>query len=333
MANTDKSSSHQPNKEPKPLLVIHRIPDYNFFFHNRIAPFFSLLDPLATSIDTLSFLRSHGAAARALVCVGPSPLRKDILDCLPSLECVITSCIGVDHIDLSECRRRGISVANVGEAFSDDTADCAVGLLLDVLRKVSSGNRFARAGSWVQIPVFPLGSRLKGKRVGIVGLGSIGSRIARRLLSFGCDIAYIATKKKPSISFPYYANIHDLAVDSDILIVCCSLTKKTHHMINKDVLSALGNEGVIINVGRGALIDEEELVRFLVEGKIKGAGLDVFKNEPNVPKELFGLECVVLSPHHSVWTNESFKAAEDTVVANLEAFFLNKPLITPIKWE
>ncbi|KMT12202.1 hypothetical protein BVRB_5g101500 [Beta vulgaris subsp. vulgaris] len=314
----------QSHSQQKPLLVIHSLPSYNSFFYDRLSPTFTLIDPI-TSTDASS--------ARALLCVGLSPLGKKILDCLPSLECVLISCVGVDHVDISECRRRGISVANVGDAFSDDVADCAVGLMLDVLRRISLADRFVRAGSWPQLPQFPLGFRLRGKRVGIVGLGSIGSRVATRLISFGCNIAYNSRQKKPSVSLPYYANVSELARGSDILIICCSLTDQTHHMINKDVLAALGKEGVVINIGRGALIKETELVQFLVEGKIGGAGLDVFEDEPNVPKELFGLENVVLSSHRAVLTPESFNAAEDIMVANLEAFFSNKPLLTPISLE
>ncbi|XP_021754046.1 glyoxylate/hydroxypyruvate reductase HPR3-like [Chenopodium quinoa] len=331
------ADSIDPNSHQKPLLVINRIPFFKFLFHHRLTPTFTILDPI-TAVGTDSsaahtFLRYNAAAARAVLCIGPSPLRKDTLDCLPSLECVVASSAGYDHIDLSECRRRGISVANVGDAFSDDVADCAVGLLIDVLRKVSAAHRFVRAGSWLEQGVFPLGSRLGGKRVGIVGLGSIGSRVVKRLIPLGCSIAYTSRQKKPSVSFPYYANVYDLALDCDILILCCSLTNQTRHLINEYVLNALGKEGVVINIGRGDLINEKELVQFLVEGKIGGAGLDVFQNEPNVPKELFGLDNVVLSPHQAVLTPDSFKAAEDISIANLEAFVSNKPLVSPIRWD
>lgn len=322
--------------EQKPLIVIHRIPSFTFTFNHRLAPIFSLFDPIAAAGDgdyPAALLCSQAAGARAVLCFGPSPLGKETLDCLPSLEVIVASSVGTDHIDLSECRRRGIAVANVGDAFSDDAADCAVGLLVDVLRKVSASDRFVRAGSWPDHGEFALGCRLGGKRVGIVGLGSIGSRIATRLTSFGCIISYTSRHKKPDSSLPYYNNAYDLATQSDILIVCCSLTNETRHIINDEVLGALGKRGVIINVGRGALIAERELVRFLVEGEIGGAGLDVFEDEPNVPKELFGLDNVVLSPHQAVLTPESFKAAEDVVVANFEAFFSNKPLVTPIRWD
>ena len=172
-----------------------------------------------------------------------------------------------------------------------------------------------------------------GKRVGIVGLGSIGSLIAKRLEAFGCIIAYNSRTKKPHVSLIYYDNVKELATNSDALILCCALTDETHHMINEDVMTALGKEGVIVNVGRGALIDEKELVRFLVRGDIAGAGLDVFEDEPNVPRELFELDNVVLSPHKAVVTGEGFLALQNVVIANLEAFFANKPLRSPVKLE
>jgi hydroxypyruvate reductase 2 len=164
------------------------------------------------------------------------------------------------------------------------------------------------------------------KRVGIVGLGRIGFEVGKRLEAFGCSIAYNSRKKKPSVPFSYHANVLDLAEDSDALILCCSLTEQTHHIINKDVLEALGKEGVIINVGRGALIDEKLLVQFLLRGDIGGAGLDVFENEPDVPRQLFELDNVVLSPHRAIFTSESLEALHELVFTNLKAFFLNKPL-------
>ncbi|KAH9605170.1 hypothetical protein KSS87_011126 [Heliosperma pusillum] len=318
----------------KPVIIIHRLPSCESFLTNHLTTTYTLLDPIAAAgpepAAVRAYLRLHGSSARALLCVEPIPLGSDIMDCLPSLECIVSATTGTDHIELSECRRRGISVTNLGDAFSVDVADYAVVLLLDVLRNVSAGDRFVRVGSWVEQPEFSLGFRISGKRVGIVGLGNIGSRIAKRLISFGCSIAYNSRKKHPDVPFPYYNNIHELAIHTDILILCCSLTDETRHMINKDVLTALGKEGVIINVGRGALIDERELVRFLVDGRIAGAGLDVFEDEPTVPKELFGLQNVVLSAHHAVCTHQSFKAIIDVVLANLEAFYSNKPLLTPV---
>ena len=171
--------------------------------------------------------------------------------------------------------------------------------------------------------------QLGGKRVGIVGLGSIGSEVAKRLEAFGCCVSYNSRNKKPSVTYPFYPDVCELAANSDVLIICCALTDQTHHLINKQVLLALGKRGVIINVGRGAIIDEKEMVGCLLRGEIGGAGLDVFENEPDVPEQLFALDNVVLSPHSAVFTPESFKDVCELAVANLEAFFSNKPLLTP----
>lgn len=164
----------------------------------------------------------------------------------------------------------------------------------------------------------------------MVGLGNIGIEIAERLEAFGCIISYNSRQRKPSLSYPYFPIARDLAADSDILVICCALNSETHHMINNDVLRALGKEGVVINVGRGALIDEKELVQCLVRGEIGGAGLDVFEDEPNVPEELFDMDNVVLSSHKAVFTKEAIDDLGELVAANLDAFFANKPLLTPV---
>lgn len=174
--------------------------------------------------------------------------------------------------------------------------------------------------------------QLGGKRVGIVGLGSIGLKVATRLEAFDCIISYNSRDKKTSLSYPFYANISELASNSDVLIICCALTDQTRNMVNKEVLSALGKEGVIVNVARGAIIDEKELVRCLVQGEIGGAGLDVFADEPNAPTDLFELDNVVLSPHRAVFTEESAWAVYSLVTGNLEAFFSNKPLLSPVTY-
>ena len=170
--------------------------------------------------------------------------------------------------------------------------------------------------------------QLSGKRIGIIGLGNIGYEVAKRLEAFGCYISYNSRKKKPSISYPFYANVCELAANCEALVICCGLTDQTFHMINKEVLSALGKKGVVINIGRGPIIDEKELVRCLVEGEIAGAGLDVFENEPSIPQEFVSMDNVVLSPHCAVFTPESLKDISQRVVGNLEAFFSKKPLLS-----
>lgn len=299
----------------------------------KIPTKFNLLIPTTTT-PLHEFLKSHAQSIRVLLCGSGGvsvPINTDLLNCTPCLKCIVNAGVGLDHIDLSECKRRGIAVANAGNAFTEDVADCAVALLLDVLRKVSAADRYARSGAWPFKGDFPLAHKVGGKQVGIVGLGSIGSEVAKRLEAFGCSILYNSRKKKEDVSYPYYSNVTDLAVNSNVLILCCALTEETYHLVNKGVLSALGKEGIVINIGRGALIDEKELVQSLVKGEIGGAGLDVFENEPDVPEELFGLDNIVMNPHCAVLTPESFSALEELTIANLEAFFSNKPLLSLVQ--
>ncbi|KAJ4832254.1 hypothetical protein Tsubulata_002022 [Turnera subulata] len=307
-----------------PTVLIHRLPSFRYTLTSHLEPHFHLVDPLTTAAAATD-------SARALLCVGPTPVNEGTLNLYPSVRLVVGTSAGLDHVDLAACARRGVAVTSAANAFTEDVADFAVALLIDVLRRVSAGDRFVRRGLWPVQGDYPLGFKLGGKRVGILGLGNIGSEVAKRLVAFGCSVAYNSRSKKPSVPFPYYENAHDLAANSDALVVCCALNDQTRHVVNKDVMTALGKEGVIVNVGRGALIDEEELVRFLVAGELRGAGLDVFENEPNVPKQLFELDNVVLSPHKAVLTPESFRALQDVVFANLEAFFSNKPLVSPVE--
>ncbi|MCL7026102.1 hypothetical protein MKW94_029349 [Papaver nudicaule] len=292
--------------EQLPLVLILRhfpfLPSFQEKFSNK----FRTLERTDLSVPTEEYLLKHGKSVRALVCGAKFALTKDVLDCLPSLGCIVLICVGLDNIDLDECKKRGIFIGNAGTCYSEDVADFAVGLLIDVLRRISAGHRFVSSGLWPINKEFPLGSKLSGKRVGILGLGSIGSEVAKRLEAFSCVISYTSRTKKPSVPFSYYSNVVDLAFNNDILILTCDLNKETFHIINKDVMTALGKKGIIINVGRGALVDEKDMVCCLEHGEIGGAGLDVFENEPDVPEELFKLDNVVLAPHIAVVTVESY---------------------------
>ncbi|KAI9073913.1 hypothetical protein K1719_044125 [Acacia pycnantha] len=287
---------------PNSFPIIESLYSHNFHF----------LNPKTSSLPLHQFLTAdnrHPSSIRAVLCCTRSPVSGEVLQLLPSVALVHTSSVGLNHIDLAECRRRGIQVASVGNLYAEDVADMAVGLLIDVGAKISTASRRVRSRVGSGAVHFPTRFKLRGKRVGIVGLGSIGKETAKRLEAFGCIISYTSKNKKPLVSYPFYESILELASGSD----------------NGD-----GKEGIIVNVGRGSLIDEKELVKCLVEREIGGAGLDVFENEPHVPKELFELDNVVLSPHAAVHTNESMMATSELMAANLEAFFSNKPLLTPV---
>lgn len=322
--------NHKPQDLPqvlvlKPPPVLSVIGEESFLSNK-----YQFLKAWESPLPLHQFLTAHAGSIQAILCSGAAPVTDDLLQLLPSVRLVVTASAGTNHIDLEACHRRGISVTNAGNVFSDDGADAAVGLLIDVLRKITASDRYVRQGLWVSEGDYPLGSKLRGKRVGIVGLGGIGLEIAKRLEALGCNVLYTSRKKKTFLSYPFYSDVCQLAAHSDALIICCALTDQTRHMIDKDVFSALGKEGVIVNVGRGAIVDEKEMVRCLVHGEIAGAGLDVFENEPDVPKELFELDNAVLSPHRAVFTPESFMALCELVVGNLEAFFSNKPLLSPV---
>ncbi|KAA0049006.1 hypothetical protein IC582_012304 [Cucumis melo] len=297
-------------------------------FSNR----FHFLIPSLSDLPLLQFLSSYAQSTQALLIPGGCFLvTSAVLDCLPALKLLVTTSAGVDHLDLPELRRRRIGIAYVPDLYSEDVADLAVGLLIDVLMKVSAGDRFFR----LRLPPTtngdfpPFRLKLNGKRIGIVGLGQIGSKVAKRLEGFDCKISYNSRTKKPLVPYSFYSNVHELASNCDGLVICCGLTKETQHMIDREVMVALGKDGVIINVGRGAIIDEKAMVECLIKGEIGGVGLDVFENEPEIPEELFNFDNVVLSPHVAVMTHETLVGLSRLVVDNLEALFSNKPLVSP----
>ncbi|XP_019433351.1 PREDICTED: glyoxylate/hydroxypyruvate reductase HPR3-like isoform X2 [Lupinus angustifolius] len=296
------------NKELQPLLVFG--PPLIFeVFESRNSHKYLFLKAFSIQLPLLEFLTTQNvdpSSIRTILCNQLQPITANVIRLLPSLALIVTTTIGNDHIDLPECNRRGVQVVNVGSQSTEDVADMAVGLLIDVLYRISAADRYVR--KWVPSKPWnlPPGSKLGGKRVGIVGLGRIGGEVAKRLEAFNCRIMYHSRHKKPFVSYTFYSNILELASNSDVLVLCCSLTDETRHMINREVMLALGKEGVIVNVGRGALIDENALVQCLMKGEIRGAGLDVFENEPEVPKELITLDNVVLSPHAAALTSDYF---------------------------
>uniref|UniRef100_A0A7N0ZRQ0 D-isomer specific 2-hydroxyacid dehydrogenase NAD-binding domain-containing protein n=1 Tax=Kalanchoe fedtschenkoi TaxID=63787 RepID=A0A7N0ZRQ0_KALFE len=188
---------------------------------------------------------------QAVVCNGMSPLNKEAMEKLPALRMIADVSTGYNNIDLEECRRRGISVSYAASLAAEDVAETAVSLLLDVMRKTSVADRFVRQGRWlVEGECRLLGSKLGGKRVGLVGLGRIGTEIAKRLEPFGCRISYTSRAEKQSVLYTYVSDAEELASQNDILIICCALSDTTYHMINRKVLLALGKGGVVVNVGR-----------------------------------------------------------------------------------
>lgn len=275
------------------------------------------------------FLENHRNSIRAVVGNASAGADAQLIDDLPKLEIVSSFSVGLDKIDLGKCKEKGIRVTNTPDVLTEDVADLAIGLILALLRRLCECDRYVRSGKWKEGD-FQLTTKFSGKSVGIIGLGRIGTAIAKRAEAFSCPINYYSRTVKTDVAYKYYPTVLDLAKNSDILVVACPLTDKTKHIVNRQVMDALGAKGVLINIGRGPHVDEQELVKALTEGRLGGAALDVFEQEPHVPEELFALENVVLLPHVGSGTVETRNAMADLVVGNLEAHFNGKPLLTPV---
>ncbi|KAK9677105.1 hypothetical protein RND81_11G121600 [Saponaria officinalis] len=282
-----------------------------------------------TQNDKTQFLSTTARAIRAVVGNASGGADAALIEALPNLEIVSSFSVGLDKIDLKKCEEKGIRVTNTPDVLTDDVADLAIGLMLGVLRRIPLCDRYVRSGSWVKGD-FRLTTRFSGKTVGIIGLGRIGAAIAKRAEAFDCPIAYFSRTKKADSTYTYYPTVIELASNCDILVVACALTEETRHIVNREVMEALGPKGVLINIGRGPHVDEPELVSALSEGRLGGAGLDVFENEPHVPEALFQLDNVVLLPHVGSGTEETRIEMANLVLGNLEAHFNGKPLLTQV---
>jgi len=274
-------------------------------------------------------LAEHGADIKAVVTGGHGGISSALADRLPSLGIVAVNGVGYDRIDLGHARARGFRVTNTPDVLTDDVADLAIALMLNCMRCLPAAEQHVRAGRWPGGEV-PLARRASGLRYGIVGFGRIGQGIARRLTGFGGSIAYMARSPRPGVGHAYHADIVSLAHACDVLFVALAASTETAGIIDAAVLEALGPDGVLVNIARGSVIDEEALVSALVGKRIAGAGLDVFAREPHVPEALLDLPNVALAPHVGSATVETREAMGQLMLANLDAFFSGKELPTPV---
>ncbi|KAK8464841.1 hypothetical protein PHAVU_010G086901 [Phaseolus vulgaris] len=254
-----------------PKVLLHGPPGFSSVIQPPYSQKFHFLNHSSIPLHQFAATHSHHCATvAAVLCDGGYPLTVDMLRLLPLLRLVVTASAGTDHIDLDECRRRGIQIAGAGNLFSEDVADLAVALLIDVVMKISAADRSLRKRR-VDSRAITLASKLTGKRVGIVGLGKIGLEVAQRLEALDCMVSYNSRKQKPFVPYPFYSSVVDLASNNNVVVLCCALNDETRHMINREVMVALGKGVVIVNVARGAVIDEKQLLRCLMEGEIGGA--------------------------------------------------------------
>ena len=246
---------------------------------------------------------------------------------LPNLKMISHFGVGVDSIDTDAAKRRGVMVSNTPDVLTDDVADIAMGLIIAVSRKLVVGDRYVREGKWPKGPM-PLAESVQGKTLGILGMGRIGRAIAKRGEAFNLEIAYQGPNRKNDVAWQYFADPVALAKECDYLVAACPGGESTRGLVSRAVLEALGPKGVVVNISRGTVIDEPAMVELLKDGKLGGAGLDVFEHEPKVPEALFAMENVVLQPHVGSATHPTRKAMGQLQIDNLAAYFGGKPLVS-----
>jgi lactate dehydrogenase-like 2-hydroxyacid dehydrogenase len=287
------------------------------------------LHKLWNAQDPDAFIKELGGRVRGMVTTGLLGFGRRHLDALPKLEIIASLGIGHAAMDLAAAQERGVVVTNTPYPIVQSVADLAMGLIIAVMRRICEGDRFVRAGKWPQGPFGP-GRDLGGKICGIIGLGQIGRGVAKRAEAFGMTVCYHGHRPKQDVAYPYHADLEAMAQLVDCLVVSCTATPATRGMVNARILEALGPEGFLINVARGAIVDEPALVAALASGRIAGAGMDVFQDEPRVPAALVALENVVMVPHIGSTTLEVREARAATLLDNLRAHFSGKPVLTPI---
>jgi hydroxypyruvate reductase len=275
--------------------------------------------------DPAAFLAAHGNAVTALVTRGDVGVTTPVLEQLPQLGLIAVFGVGTDGIDLGYTRRRGIAVTITSGALTEDVADMALGLLLATARQLCHYDRFVRAGRWLQ-EAPGLTTRVSGKRLGIFGMGNIGRAIAQRAAGFDMRIQYASRRQDSSLPYAYFPDLASLARESDFLILAVAGGKETAGLVDKAVFDALPNHALVINIARGSVVNQPDLIAALQSGAIAGAGLDVYADEPQVPAELLAMEQVVLQPHVGSGTHETRQKMSDIVFANVDAFFHREPL-------
>ncbi|RAK50756.1 2-hydroxyacid dehydrogenase [Phenylobacterium deserti] len=302
------------------LLLIAALPPW---FHQELEQRFEVHGPFEGAAAE-AFWAGQGAQVRAVVTTGSHGVANAVLDALPGLEIVSAYGVGVDQIDLPHAKARGVTVTNTPDVLTDDVADLAIALTLAVQRRIAANDRFVRDGRWESGERVPLGRKVSGSRVGILGLGRIGRAIARRFEGFTDQIRYHSRNPVEGAPYPYEASAESLAAYADILVVATSGGPEARRLVDAEVLAALGAQGVLINISRGAVVDQDALVSALAEGKLAGAGLDVFEDEPNTPHALWAMEQVVLQPHQGSATEETRRAMGERVLQNLDAWLAGR---------
>ncbi len=286
---------------------------------------------LYEAADRDAFLDRHGESIRAIATRGELGASADLIGKLPKLEIISVYGVGYDAVDVEACRARGIRLTNTPDVLTKDVADLGIAMMLCLSRGVHGADRWVRDGSWEQKGFYPLQNRVWGKKAGILGLGRIGLEVAKRLRAFDMDIAYSSRSEKPDVGDMHFvADPVELARKSDFLFVTLAASAATRHIVSKDVIDALGPQGMLINISRASNIDEKALLDALETGRLGSAALDVFENEPALDPRFKTLANALLQPHQASATIETRKDVAQLMRDNLAAHFAGAKLPTPV---
>ena len=286
---------------------------------------------LADQADPQAFLAARGAEFTGVVTTASIGLQGEVIAALPHLQVISSFGVGFDALDIGAAKARGVQVGYTPGVLNDCVADMAFALMLDVSRHVAAGDRYVRSGAWEGARYPALGSRVSGKRLGIVGMGRIGQAVAERARGFSMAVGYHNRRPAEGAGgLAFFASLHGLAEWADYLVLTVAGGADTRHLVGREVLDALGPRGFLINVARGSVVDEAALTEALSSGGIAGAGLDVFEDEPRVGAALRALDNVVLTPHTASATHETRRAMADLVLLNLQAFYASGAVQVPV---
>jgi hydroxypyruvate reductase len=309
---------------PEKVLIYSRFPKAMMV---RIGQRYDLMDA-AGKPPAEVFSPDQLAGVRAMITAGGTPLGSGVMDTLPALQAIVCYGTGYDGVDLAAAAGRDIAVANSPAANSSAVADLAMTLMLAVTRRLLPADDYVRSGSWSSAKPSPLMKPQPGnpgRRIGVYGMGAIGQKIAARAAAFDMDVAYYS-RSRHDVPWRYVASLDVLVEWCSVLMIAVRAGPDTQHVVNADMLRKLGQDGYIVNISRGSVIDQQALVAALANNTIAGAGLDVYEMEPHPPDALTKFPNVVLTPHIGGHTIESHHAMQDCVMANLDAFFAGKPM-------
>jgi lactate dehydrogenase-like 2-hydroxyacid dehydrogenase len=313
---------------PEKVLILHRFPKAQMV---RIGQRFDLMDAAGKKPNEV-FAADELAPVRATVTAGGSKLGAEVMDMLPKLGAIVCYGTGYDGLDLKAAAARKIAVGHSPGANASSVADIALTLTLASVRRLMVADGYIRDGSWKALKPSPLmraQQGMRGRKVGVYGLGEIGRKIAARVAAFESEVGYFSRSKR-DVPYQYFPSLEALADWCSVLIVAVRAGPDTNGVVNADILRRLGEDGHVVNIARGSVINQGALIQALSDKVIAGAGLDVYEREPHAPDALTALPNVVLTPHTGGHTLESHTAMQDCVMANLDAFFAGKPLAYPV---